>query len=117
VSKPKSCTAKIQLSFEKKGTGLKKTDIGSVDKVKNRSSPYSIAQSVSVALKPPRTLSSSSEDPSDFDANVRVSSDEKSNVFIEIESDDIPSLRASINSYLQLADASCKCITEESADC
>ena len=117
MSKPKNCTAKIRLSFKKKGTGLKKTDIGSADKVKNRSSPYSVAQSVSVALKPLRTFSSSSADPSDFDANVRVSSDEKSNVFIEIESDDIPSLRASINSYLQLADASCKCITEESADC
>jgi tRNA threonylcarbamoyladenosine modification (KEOPS) complex Pcc1 subunit len=116
VSKPKNCIAKIRLSFEKKGTGPKKTDIGSADNVKNRSSSYSIAQSVSVALKPMR-LSSSSADPLDFDANVRVSSDEKSNVFIEIESDDIPSLRASINSYLRLADASCKCITEESADC
>ena len=117
MSKPKNCTAKIRLSFEKKGTGLKKTDIGSADKVKNRSSSYGVAQSVSVALKPLRTLSSSSSDPSDFDASVRVSSDEKSNVFIEIETDDISSLRASINSYLQLADASCKCITEEGADC
>jgi len=115
VSKPKKCTAKIRLSFEKKGTDLKKkTDIGSVDK--KRSSSYSIAQSVSVALKPMRTLSSSSADPSDFD-DVGVFSDEKSNVFIEIESDDIPSLRASINSYLRLADASCKCITEEGANC
>ena len=117
MSKPKNCTAKIRLSFQKKGIGLKKTDIGSGDNVKNRSSSYRISQSVSVALKPLRTLSSSLADPSGFDANVRVSSDEKSNVFIEIESDDIPSLRASINSYLQLADASCKCITEESADC
>jgi tRNA threonylcarbamoyladenosine modification (KEOPS) complex Pcc1 subunit len=117
VSKPKSCTAKIRLSFEKKETDLKKTDIGSADKVRNRPSSCSVAQSVSAALKPLGTLSSSAADPSDFDANVRVSSDEKSNVFIEIESDDIPSLRASINSYLQLADASCKCITEESADC
>ena len=117
MSKPKNCIAKIRLSFEKKGTGLKKTDIGSANNVKNRSSSYSIAQSVSVALNPPRTFSSSSADSTDFDANVRVSSDEQSNVFIEIESDDIPSLRASINSYLRLADASCKCITEESADC
>lgn len=34
-----------------------------------------------------------------------------SNIIFTIETDDIASLRASINSYIRLADASYKCIT------
>jgi tRNA threonylcarbamoyladenosine modification (KEOPS) complex Pcc1 subunit len=36
---------------------------------------------------------------------------ENSDIFFRIETDDIASLRASINSYLRLADASYRCIT------
>jgi tRNA threonylcarbamoyladenosine modification (KEOPS) complex Pcc1 subunit len=107
MSRPKSCTAKIQLSFGEKETKLKRKGI---------------VQSISIALKPPMTFSSSSGDslsvmtsranPSNLDINTRVSCDDNSNVFIEIESDDIPSLRASLNSYLRLADASYRCIAE-----
>ncbi|MGI8832144.1 MAG: KEOPS complex subunit Pcc1 [Nitrososphaeraceae archaeon] len=79
------------------------------------SSPNRIAHSVALALKPlktssPPSLYSTSADPSNFEANTQITYDGKSNVFIEIESDDISSLRASINSYLRLADASYKCI-------
>jgi tRNA threonylcarbamoyladenosine modification (KEOPS) complex Pcc1 subunit len=72
-------------------------------------------------LKPPMTFSSSCTpsssltlrvNPSNLDNNTKVSYDDNSNVFIEIESDDIPSLRASINSYLGLAHASYRCIAE-----
>lgn len=133
MSKPKSCTARIRLSFEKKGVGLgrindsalpksksKHFDSGSesisIIEDKNGSISDRIAQCVCLALKPPRTLSLQPTIPSNLDPNVRVRSDGKSNVFIEIESDDIPSLRASINSYLRLADASYKCIVEGSAE-
>jgi hypothetical protein len=83
---------------------------------KNGSISDRIAHCVCLALKPPWTLSLQLTIPSNLDPNVRVRSDSKSNVFIEIESDDIPSLRASINSYLRLADASYKCIVEGSAE-
>ena len=111
MSRPKSCTAKIQLSFGEKGTKLKKK---------------SIVQSISIALKPPMTFCSSSgaplssptliANPSNLDINTKVSCDHNSNVFIEIESDDIPSLRAGINSYLLLADASYRCIAERNLE-
>ena len=133
MSKPKSCTARIRLSFEKKGVGLGRTNDSALPKSKskhfesgsesisfnddkNGSISDRIAKCVCVALEPPRTLSLHPTIPSNLDPNVRVRSDGKSNVFIEIESDDIPSLRASINSYLRLADASYKCIVEGSAD-
>jgi tRNA threonylcarbamoyladenosine modification (KEOPS) complex Pcc1 subunit len=131
VSKPKSCTARIRLSFEKKGVGLGMTNDSALPKSKskhyesgtesisiNESGSISdrIAQCVCVALKPPKTLTLRPTIPSDLDPNVRVRSGGKSNVFIEIESDDIPSLRANINSYLRLANASYKCIIEGSAD-
>ena len=133
MSKPKSCTARIRLSFEKKGVGLgRKIDSAlpkskskhydsssesiSINEDKGDSISDRIAQCVCLALKPPRTLSLQPTIPSNLDPNVRVRSDGKSNVFIEIESADIPSLRASINSYLRLADASYKCIIEGSAN-
>ncbi|HEU4823056.1 MAG TPA: KEOPS complex subunit Pcc1 [Nitrososphaeraceae archaeon] len=107
MSKPKSCTAKIQISFWKKETKLKRKGI---------------VQSISIALQPPMTFSPSASahlssptsraNPSNLDINTKVSCDDNSNVFIEIESDDIPSLRAGINSYLRLADASYRCIAE-----
>ena len=50
--------------------------------------------------------------PSNKDVGTRVSYDDHSNVYIEIESDNISSLRASINSYLRLADASYRCIVD-----
>jgi tRNA threonylcarbamoyladenosine modification (KEOPS) complex Pcc1 subunit len=50
--------------------------------------------------------------PSNIDVNTRVSYDDCSNVYIEIESYNISSLRASINSYLRLADASYRCIVD-----
>lgn len=133
MSKPKSCTARIRLSFEIKGVGLGRTNDSALPKSKSK--PYDsgsesisinedkggsisdrIAQCVCLALKPPRTLSLQPTIPSNLDPNVIVRSDGKSNVFIEIKSDDIPSLRASINSYLRLADASYKCIIEGSAN-
>jgi hypothetical protein len=133
VSKPKSCTARIRLSFEKKGVGLGRINDSALPKSKsknfesgsesisiiddkNGSISYRIAQCVCLALKPPRTLPLQPTIPSNLDPNVRVHSDGKSNVFIEIKSDDIPFLRASINSYLRLANASYKCIIEGSAE-
>jgi tRNA threonylcarbamoyladenosine modification (KEOPS) complex Pcc1 subunit len=133
VSKPKSCTARIRLSFEKNRVALRRTNDSSfpksmskhyvsgsesisINEYKGDSISERIAQCVCVALKPPRTFSLRPTIPSNLDPNVRVRSDSKSNVFIEIESDDIPSLRASINSYLRLADASYKCIVEGSAE-
>jgi tRNA threonylcarbamoyladenosine modification (KEOPS) complex Pcc1 subunit len=53
-----------------------------------------------------------SSNPSNIDVNTRVSYDDCSNVYIEIESYNISSLRASINSYLRLADASYRCIVD-----
>jgi tRNA threonylcarbamoyladenosine modification (KEOPS) complex Pcc1 subunit len=130
---PKSCTARIRLSFEKKGVGLGRTNDSTLPNSKSKhyesgsesislnedyggSISDRIAQCVCVALKPPRTFSLRPTIPSNLDPNVRVRSDSKSNVFIEIESEDIPSLRASINTYLRLAEASYKCIIEGSAD-
>ena len=133
MSKPKSCTARIRLSFEKKGVGLGRTNDSALPKSKSKhyesgsesisinednggSISDRIAQCVCVALNPPRPLSLQPTIPSNLDPNVRVRSDGKSNAFIEIESYDIPSLRASINSYLRLANASYKCIIEGNAD-
>ena len=133
MSKPKSCTARIRLSFEIKGVGLGRTNDSalpkskskhyesgsefiSINEDKNSSISDRIAQCVCLALKPPMTVSLQPTIPSNLDPNVRVRSDGKSNVFIEIKSDDIPSLRASINSYLRLANASYKCIIEGSAE-
>lgn len=133
MSKPKSCTVRIRLSFEIKGVGIGRTNDSALPKSKSKhyesgsesisinedkggSISDRIAQCVCLALKPPRTLSLQLTIPSNLDPNVRVRSDGKSNVFIEIKSDDIPSLRASINSYLRLADASYKCIIEGSAN-
>lgn len=137
MSRPKSCKAKIQLSFGEKETKLKRKggskspkfihgdskslfDNSALDH--RRSSHSRIAQSVSIALKPPMTFASSSGttsssltsrvNPSNLDINTKISYDDNSNVFMEIESDDLPSLRASINSYLRLADASYRCIAE-----
>jgi hypothetical protein len=133
VLRPKSCTAKIQLSFGEKETKLNRKGGSKSPKfmcrhsksfsdnsaLEHRKSSHSrIAQSVSIALKPPTTLSSGTHsssltsrvNPSNLDINTKVSYDDNSNVFIEIESDNIPSLRASINSYLRLADASYRCI-------
>jgi hypothetical protein len=94
----------------------------------SKSSRVHLAKSMCMAIKPPITYSpypsqSSSPSPipsspssganhSNIDANTRVSYDDHSNVHIEIESYSISSLRASINSYLRLADASYKCIVE-----
>jgi tRNA threonylcarbamoyladenosine modification (KEOPS) complex Pcc1 subunit len=47
-----------------------------------------------------------------LDANTKVSYDDMSNVYIEIETDDIQSLRACLNSYLRLADVSYRCIAD-----
>jgi tRNA threonylcarbamoyladenosine modification (KEOPS) complex Pcc1 subunit len=134
VLRPKGCTAKIQLSFGEKATTKLNRKRGSKSPkfmcshsksfsdnsaLEHRKSSHSrIAQSVSIALKPPTTLSSGTHsssltsrvNPSNLDINTKVSYDNNSNVFIEIESDNIPSLRASINSYLRLADASYRCI-------
>ncbi len=94
----------------------------------SKSSLVHFAKSMCMAIKPPITYSpypshSSSSSPipsspssgattSNIDVNTRVSYDDHSNVYIEIESYNISSLRASINSYLRLADASYKCIVE-----
>ena len=94
----------------------------------SKSSLVHFAKSMCMAIKPPITYSpypshssssspipssdSSGVNPSNIDVNTRVSYDDHSNVYIEIESYNISSLRASINSYLRLADASYKCIVE-----
>jgi tRNA threonylcarbamoyladenosine modification (KEOPS) complex Pcc1 subunit len=131
VSRHKSCTAKIQLSFGRKQTELGKevsalnskskcfthnSRARSINDYKNGSAPDRVAECVSVALRPPRTISLTSVDSADLGIEVRVTSDDKSNVFIDIESNDISSLRAIINSYLRLADASYRCITQGDAD-
>ena len=63
-----------------------------------------IAKCICSALKPDKKLLSNSRE------KIKISSD-VSNVFIEIEADNIPTLRASINSYLRLINISYKCIT------
>ena len=137
MSRLKSCKARIQLSFGEKETKLRRKGGSNSPKFTNgdskslfddsvldrrRSSRTRIAQSISIALKPPMTSFTSSgtpsssltprANPSNLDINTKVSYDGNSNVFIEIESDDLPSLRAGINSYLRLADTSYKCIAE-----
>ena len=62
-----------------------------------------IAKCICSALKPDTKLSSDSRE------KIKISSD-ASNLFIQIEADNIPSLRASINSYLRLINTSYKCI-------
>ncbi|MGC2386922.1 MAG: KEOPS complex subunit Pcc1, partial [Nitrososphaeraceae archaeon] len=73
---------------------------------------YSPYPSHSSSSSPVPSSHSSGVNPSNIDVNTRVSYDDHSNVYIEIESYNISSLRASINSYLRLADASYKCIVE-----
>jgi tRNA threonylcarbamoyladenosine modification (KEOPS) complex Pcc1 subunit len=96
------------------------------------SSDAHFIRSMYMAIKPPITHSPQSSfppssrasftslipptetNPSNMDANTRVSYDDRSNICIEIEieSYNISSLRASINSYLRLADASYRCIVD-----
>jgi tRNA threonylcarbamoyladenosine modification (KEOPS) complex Pcc1 subunit len=94
-------------------------------------------RSIYIAIKPPITYSPQSSsppsyrvpfssliphsihpgtNPSNIDVNTRVSYDGCSNVYIEIESYNISSLRASINSYLRLADASVRCIVDRDSE-
>ncbi len=124
----KSCKVKILILFGNKRTKYKRNRGYEFPKTKprrdnnNESSCDRIAQSVSTALKPLLTLSSqysspvqpsSNEgNPSILEANTEVSYCDNSNISIEFESDDIPTIRASINSYLRLADASYRCITQ-----
>ena len=140
--RPRNCAASIQLSFGKKETRLKRMRGSRSPNSKiihskpyfegntlgqSKSSLVHFAKSMCMAIKPPITYSpypshssSSSPIPSsppsgatpNIDVNTRVSYDDHSNVHIEIESYNISSLRASINSYLRLADASYKCIVE-----
>jgi tRNA threonylcarbamoyladenosine modification (KEOPS) complex Pcc1 subunit len=83
----KNYKASMQISFKNKPISIRR----------------SIAKCICSALKPDTKLSSGSSE------KIKISSD-ISNVFIEIESDDIPSLRATINSYLRLINTSYKCI-------
>jgi tRNA threonylcarbamoyladenosine modification (KEOPS) complex Pcc1 subunit len=97
------------------------------------SSDAHFVRSIYMAIKPPITYSpqsssppssrlsfssliphsiQSGKNPSNMDVNTRVSYDDLSNVYIEIESYNISSLRASINSYLRLIDASYRCIVD-----
>jgi tRNA threonylcarbamoyladenosine modification (KEOPS) complex Pcc1 subunit len=91
----RNCKARIQISFK----GQRFT----------RSKSNLMAKSISFALNPSGSLSSSA---SDFEVSTKISHDNKSNVFVQIESEDIPALRASINSYLILADASYQSIAD-----
>ena len=132
MSRHKSCTAKIQLSFGRKQTELGRKEVSalnskskcfthnssarSINDYENGSAPDRVAECVGVALRPSRTISLTSANSADLGIEVRVTSDDKSNVFIDIESNDISSLRAIINSYLTLADASYRCITQGDAD-
>ncbi len=83
----KNCKASIQISF----------------KNMTMSTYNSVAKCICSALKPETELLSYSRE------KIKISSD-SSNVFIEIWADNIPSLRANINSYLRLIDTSYKCI-------
>ena len=97
------------------------------------SSDAHFVRSMYMAIKPPITYSPHSSsppssrasftsliphsippgtNPSNIDVNTRVSYDDRSYLYIEIESYNISSLRASINSYLRLADASYRCIAD-----
>lgn len=83
----KNYKASMQISFKNKPISIRR----------------SIAKCICSALKPDTKISSGSRE------KIKISSD-VSNVFIEIESDNIPSLRATINSYLRLINTSYKCI-------
>jgi tRNA threonylcarbamoyladenosine modification (KEOPS) complex Pcc1 subunit len=88
TSIPKNFKASMQISF-------KNTSV---------STHSPIAKCICSALKP-------DIDPSSYSREkIKISSD-SSNVFIEIWADNIPSLRANINSYLRLINTSYKCIT------
>jgi hypothetical protein len=97
------------------------------------SSDLHFVRSICMAIKPPQTHSLSNSfrpssrpslpsliphstpsgvNPSNVDVGTQVSYDDRSNVYLEIESYNISSLRAGINSYLRLADASYRCIAE-----
>jgi tRNA threonylcarbamoyladenosine modification (KEOPS) complex Pcc1 subunit len=90
-------------------------------------------RSIYMAIKPPITYSPQSSslpssrtsfnslihrsiplgtNSSNIDVDTRVSYDDRSNVYIEIESYNISSLRASINSYLRLTYAAYRCIVD-----
>ena len=89
TSTPKNYKSNMKISFKNKSIATQNY----------------IAKCICSALKPDtKRLSDSSE-------KIKISSD-ASNVFIEIEADNIPSLRANINSYLRLIDTSYKCITK-----
>jgi tRNA threonylcarbamoyladenosine modification (KEOPS) complex Pcc1 subunit len=92
----RNCKARIQISFKGRSFSPSKSNL--------------MAKSISFALNPSSFLSSSSA--SNFETSTRIYHDNNSNVFVEIESKDIPVLRASINSYLRLADASYQCIAD-----
>ena len=83
----KSCTSKIriQIAFKVPNITL-------------------ITKAIYSALKPDADLSSSNSR-----AITRISI-HKSKLLIEIQADDIPSLRATVNSYLRLSNATYKCI-------
>ena len=83
----KNYKASVQISFKNKPVSIRS----------------SIAKCICSALKPETELLSYSRE------KIKISSD-SSNVFIEIWADNIPSLRANINSYLRLIDTSYKCI-------
>jgi tRNA threonylcarbamoyladenosine modification (KEOPS) complex Pcc1 subunit len=97
------------------------------------SSDAHFVRSIYMAIKPPLTYSPTysfrpssrpsytslvphstplGANPSDIDVSTRVSYDDRSDIYIEIESYNISSLRASINSYLRLADVSYRCIVD-----
>jgi tRNA threonylcarbamoyladenosine modification (KEOPS) complex Pcc1 subunit len=80
----KNYKARIQISFEAHKSTL-------------------IAKSIYSALNPDIKISSDSGAKTKISVHV-------SNLVIEIETDDIPSLRAIVNSYLRLVNASYKCI-------
>jgi tRNA threonylcarbamoyladenosine modification (KEOPS) complex Pcc1 subunit len=89
TSTPKNYKSNMKISFKNKSIATQNF----------------IAKCICSALKPDTKHSSDSGE------KIKISSD-ASNVFIEIETDNIPSLRASINSYLRLVDTSYKCITK-----
>ena len=87
MSTSKNCKAKIQISFK---TSTSKSNL--------------IVKSIYSALNP--DIKSSPDPGVKTGACVY-----NSNLHIEIETNDVPSLRAIINSYLRLANASYKSIT------
>jgi tRNA threonylcarbamoyladenosine modification (KEOPS) complex Pcc1 subunit len=88
TSTPKNYKSNMKISFKNKSVATQGR----------------IAKCICAALKPDTKRSSNSSE------KIKISSD-ASNVFIEIEADNISSLRASINSYLRLINTSYKCIT------